>query len=47
MNKQEEKLSFYKEILTKPMIPKRDNNKTFISLRMMSDSKRRKMMTQK
>lgn len=47
MNKLEEKLNFYKEILTKLMILRRDNNKTFISLRMMSDSKRRKMMTQR
>ena len=47
MSKLEEKLNFCKVILTKPMILRRDNNKTFTNLRMMSDFKKKKMMMQR
>lgn len=47
MSKLEGKLNFYKGILTKPMILRRDNNKTFTNLRMMSDSKKKIMMMQR
>lgn len=43
MINQEEKLSSYKGILIKQMMSRRDNNRIFINLRMILDSKKKKM----
>lgn len=44
MNKLEEKLNSCKVILTKLMMLRRDNNKTFTNSKTMLDSKRKRMM---